>query len=343
MRKVRRFSWAAAAAASLLVIGSVAQDAAAQEADKVRHGIQRGALGALRVAMADVEAKHKLKYEYKDFNDSTAALLALEQGEVDVANTTLQHLVRAMDEGIPVVWVAGWGGGYNVLVASPAAGLKKGDWKGLAELAKKRKAEGKPLKIGVPTGSMQHLKLSVALKAAGIDPDKDVSVLNVPFPTHPRAIEGGEVDMAMTLAVFGALSINSGKGVLFDHIFDKDAGKQEIGFIVRRDAIEKRADFVQRIVASHYDAMKSFVADVPKQIQLELKILKLPEPVIAMVQRDFLRLTYRTNLPDIALMARQMHAVGWAKKDQSATIGSFVNFTFLEKASGEKAADLGKW
>jgi ABC-type nitrate/sulfonate/bicarbonate transport system substrate-binding protein len=341
MRRIRRLSWAAVAAALLLALGLVPQDALAQ--DTVRHGIQRGALGALRVAMADIEAKHKLKYEYKDFNDSTAALLALEQGEVDVANTTLQHLVRAMDEGIPVVWVAGWGGGYNVLVAGANLGAKKGEWKGLAELAKKRKAEGKPLKVGVPTGSMQHLKLSVALKGAGIDPDKDVAVVNVPFPTHPRAIEGGEVDMAMTLAVFGALSINSGKGVLFDHIFDKEAGKQEIGFIVRRDAIEKRADYVQRIVASHYEAMSGFVADVPKQIQLELKILKLPEPVIAMVQRDFLRLDYRTNLPDIALMARQMHAVGWAKKDQSAAIPSYVNLTFLEKASGQKATDLGKW
>jgi len=317
--------------------------ASAQGTDTVRHGIQRGALGALRVALGDVEAKHKLKYAFKDFNDSTAALLALEQGEVDVANTTVQHLVRAMDEGIPVVWVAGWGGGYNVLIAAPGLGLAKGDWTALAALAKKRNGEGKPLKIGVPTGSLQHLKLSVALTAAGINPDKDVSIVNVPFPVHPRAIEGGEVDMAMTLALFGALSINSGKGALFDHVFDKGAGKQEIGFIVRRDAVEKKADFVQRIVASHYEAMNGFVADVPKQIQLELKIMKLPEPVIAMVQRDFLRLNYRTNLPDIALMAKQMKEVGWAKKDQSAEIAKFMNFSFLEKASGEKAEALGKW
>ncbi len=328
-------------AAALAVAPMVAGVAVAQ--DTVRHGIQRGALASLRVAMADVEAKHKLKYEYKEFNDSTAALLALEQGEVDVANTTLQHLVRAMDEGIPVVWVAGWGGGYNVIIAGPALGLKSGDWKGLAELAKKRNGEGKPLKIGVPTGSMQHLKLTVALKAAGLNPDKDVSVVNVPFPNHPRAIEGGEVDMAMTLAVFGALSINSGKGALFDHVFGKDAGKQEIGFIVRRDAIEKRRDYVQRIVASHHEAMKGFVDDVPKQIQLELKFLKLPEPVIAMVQRDFLRLSYRTNMSDIALMAKQMHGVGWAKKDQSGEVAKFLDLSFLEKASGEKAADLNKW
>ncbi len=339
-RHMKHFGAVGAAFALALAFAS---HAAAQSADTVRHGIQRGALGALRVALGEVEAKHKLKYEFKDFNDSTAALLALEQGEVDIANTTVQHLVRAMDEGIPVVWVAGWGGGYNVLIAAPALGVPKGDWAALAALAKKRTGEGKPIKIGVPTGSLQHLKLTVALKAAGINPDKDVQIVNVPFPTHPRAIEGGEVDMAMTLALFGALSINSGKGALFDHVFDKGAGKQEIGFIVRRDAVEKKADYVQRIVASHYEAMNGFVADVPKQIQLELKVMKLPEPVIAMVQRDFLRLSFHTNVADIALMAKQMHEVGWAKKDQSAATASYVNFSFLEKASGQKAEALGKW
>ncbi|MGH7005499.1 MAG: hypothetical protein ACREIP_16275, partial [Alphaproteobacteria bacterium] len=63
----------------------------------------------------------------------------------------------------------------------------------------------------------------------------------------------------------------------------------------------------------------------------------------AMVQRDFLRLSYRTNLPDIALIAKQMHEIGWAKKDQSGQLATFVNFSFLEKASGEKAEALGKW
>ncbi|MGE4014344.1 MAG: ABC transporter substrate-binding protein [Alphaproteobacteria bacterium] len=317
--------------------------ASAQEVDRVRHGLQIGALGALRLALADVEAKHKLKYEYKDFRDSTAAMLAVEQGEIDIANTTLQHVVRAMDEGIPVVWVGGWGGGYNVLVASASLGLKKGDWKSLADLAKKRMADKKPVKIGVPTGSMQHLKLVVALRGAGINPDKDVEIVNIPFPTHARAIEGGEVDLAMTLAVFGALSINSGKGAIFDHIFDKEAGKQEIGFIVKRETIEKKPDYVQRIVTSHVEAMKGFMTDLKKQIELEMKYLKLPEPVVTMVQRDFLRLNYRTNVADIALMAKQMHEIGWAKKNQSDQAAKFVNLSFMAKATGESPDALSRW
>jgi hypothetical protein len=35
--------------------------------------------------------------------------------------------------------------------------------------------------------------------------------------------------------------------------------------------------------------------------------------------------------------------VGWARRDQSAAIPTYLNFIFLEKASGHKAADLGKW
>jgi ABC-type nitrate/sulfonate/bicarbonate transport system substrate-binding protein len=320
-----------------------ATGAFAQSADTVRHGVQIGALGALRVTLPELEAKYRLKYEFKDFRDSSAVMLAIEQGELDIGNTTVQHLVRAMEEGIPVVWVAGWGGGYNVLVSAKPLGVAKDDWKGLAELAKKRAGERKPLKFGVPTGSMQHLKLVAALKAAAINPDKDVEIVNVPFPTHPRAIEGGEVDFAMTLATFGALSIHSGKGALFAHLFGGDYGKEEVGFIVHRDLLTKRADYVERVVASHAEAIKSFMSDTAKQITLELKYLKLPEPVVAMVQRDFLRLNYKINMPDVALMARQMHEVGWAKKDHSGDLAKFVNFTLLQKATGESPEALSRW
>src|SRR5262249_54521092 len=69
----------------------------------VRHGMQIGALGALRTALPAIEKKHGLTYDIKDFRDSTSALLALDQGELDIANTTSQHLVRAISEGIDVV------------------------------------------------------------------------------------------------------------------------------------------------------------------------------------------------------------------------------------------------
>ncbi len=78
--------------------------------DVVRLGLQIGAAGALRTTLPEIGKKHNLKFEIKNFRSSTHALLALEQGEIHMANTTAQHLVRAISEGIDVVWVSGWGG-----------------------------------------------------------------------------------------------------------------------------------------------------------------------------------------------------------------------------------------
>ena len=310
--------------------------------DVVRWGAQLGAQYSLRAALTEIEGKYKLRHEFKEFRSGTENILALEQREVDVSTATTQHLLRASEEQIPIVWVIGWGGGYNVLVARADLPVRPGDYAGLKKLALERAAAGKKLKIGVPTGSMQHIVILAALQNAGISAERDVEIVNVPFPVHPRAIEGGEVDLAGTLALFGALSITSGKGKLFHHMFGEPWGKQEIGFFVHRKLIEERPDFVQRIVAAHAEAITR-VSDPAIRYELEAKVSKLPAPALAMTEKDFLRVDYRTNLADVALMAKRMHAAGWTKHDISGDIEKNVDFRFLEKATGKSKLELTKW
>ena len=93
-------------------------------ADTVREGLQIGAMGALRTTLPAAAKKDDITPDVKDFRDSTSALLALEQGELEIVNTTTQHLIRAISENIPVRWVSGWGGGYNVLVSRKGLDLK---------------------------------------------------------------------------------------------------------------------------------------------------------------------------------------------------------------------------
>src|SRR5579871_801514 len=151
----RRTFWISSFSLAAIGAGAFAATRSGREVT-VRHGIQIGALGALRTVLPSVEKKYGLKYDIKDFRDTTAALLALDQGELDVANATSQHLVRAISEGIDVVWVLGWGGGYNVLVARKGLDIPPVDDKALKAAILERKRQGKPMTIGVPTGSMQH-------------------------------------------------------------------------------------------------------------------------------------------------------------------------------------------
>jgi ABC-type nitrate/sulfonate/bicarbonate transport system substrate-binding protein len=305
--------------------------------------MQIGALGALRTTLPDAAKKYDLVYDVKDFRDSTAVLLALEQGELEIGNTTTQHLIRAISEGIPVQWVCGWGGGYNVLVARKGLDLRPEDGAGLKALTVARKQSGKPLSIGVPTGSLQHAKLSIYLLSIGVNPDKDVQIANIPFPNHPRALEAAEIDMAMTLSVFGALAINKGDAALYLHLFGGQSGNQEVGFIVTQKLIKDKPDLVQRIVNSHVDAMKLFMDQPDRQIEYERKYSRLPDPVIAMQERDFLKYNFRTNVEDIKSMAHDLHKLGWVKDDLSGKVERFVNPTFLVKATELSAAELSKW
>jgi NitT/TauT family transport system substrate-binding protein len=337
MRKMRgvRSAGRAVAAAGLALM---ACQAAAQ--DVVRHGLQRGALGALKTTLPLVQDKYKLKYEIKTFNDSTTVILAMEQKELEIGNLTAQHVIRAIDEGMNLVVVIGWGGGYNVLFGGKDLPLAKDDFAALKKFVADRNAAGKKVKIGVPTGSQQHLKLTYLLKSHGIDSVKDLEIVNVPFPTHVRSVDGKEVDMAMTIAPFAALAVNNTGAKVFTHVYGKDAGQWEIGQAVRRDLVKDKPEFVQRIVSSHADAMKMFVSDTAKQVEYELKEATFPKPVVEMIQKDFLRLTVKVTIDDIKLTAKQMFEVGWAKKDHSADVEKYVDLSFLAKATGMSEAEL---
>ena len=70
----------------------------AQAADVFREGLQIGAMGALRTTLPGADKKYDLTFDAKDFRDSTSVLLAIEQGELEIGNTTTQHLIRAISE-----------------------------------------------------------------------------------------------------------------------------------------------------------------------------------------------------------------------------------------------------
>jgi NitT/TauT family transport system substrate-binding protein len=312
-------------------------------ADTVRHGIQLGGLGALRTTLPEVAKNYNIAYDVKDFRDSTSVLLALEQGELDVGNSTIQHLIRAISEGIEVAWVCGWGGGYNALVARKGLDVRPASDESLKALIFSRKAAGNLLSIAAPSGSINHEKTAVYIKSLGLDPDKDVRFANVPYANHPRALEAGEVDMAVAIPIFAAISITNGNAFLFKHLFGGAFGKQEIGFIVARKFVREKSDLVQRIVSSHVEAMKLFIDNPDKQIEYEKKYSRLPDAVVAMQERDFLKYNYRTDVNAIKLMARELVDLGWVKEDVSSKVDAYVDHSFLGKATGLSPAELSKW
>jgi NitT/TauT family transport system substrate-binding protein len=329
------------AAAMVCLCSGLSSGAKANEVVTV--GLQLGAMGALKVQLPELGKKHGVTFDINNFNDSTTALLALEQGAVQVVNTTSQHLTRAISENIDVVWIMGWGGGNNVIVSASSINLAPDDIPALRDLVAERKRAGRPVKIGTATGSMEHLNLIYFLRSIGVDEEKDVNIVNVPFPVHPRALEAGEIDLAVTLPVFASIAIVNGSAKHFRHLFGGEYGKSEVGYIVLRKLIKEKPELVQAVVNTMVEAMNAFVDDTAKHIELEMKESSLPKAALELQLGTYEPVNYRTDMGDLKKMARQMHELGWVKKDYTSEVEKHVDLSFLAKATGRPISELSRW
>ena len=147
----------------------------------------------------------------------------------------------------------------------------------------------------------------------------------------------------MTTCVFGAIGIDKRDGRLLRHLFSESSGKQEIGFIVSGRMTREKPELAQRIVSSLVEAMNTFIGNTDLRIALERKYSRLPDAVIAMQERQFLRYDYRTNVADLKSMAKELRELGWVKEDYSDRVDKYVDFAFLAKATGRSPAQLSTW
>jgi NitT/TauT family transport system substrate-binding protein len=283
-----------------------------------------------------------VKFEVSLFPDGAALLQALSTGDVLLAAPTKVQLVQSIARGVDVAMVCGYAGGYITFLTGKSLQVTPGDWAGVRTLAASRKAGGKPLRIGVPTASLQYVSTLERLKAAGIDAEKDVEVVNVPFNEHVNALAAGQIDMAGALALFAAQGLVADTVRLFQHAKDTPLGHFEVGFITSRKLARERPEDLQDIVSAHYDAMKNIVDDPTHGLAREVAYTQLPEAVVKR-SYEFLTFDWRVDVDAIRRTERVMRDLKLHTDDLSAKIDAAVDLSFLAKASGKNVADVGKW
>lgn len=305
----------------------------------VTEGIQRGAESELQAAFPLVQAKYGVKMDIKSFGDGSSAILALSQKQLDMANLTVEHVIRSIDQDMGLVVVVGSSGGHAVIVAAKNVSLPPNDLAALKSLIESRKARNK-VKFSVPTGSLEHLRLVYLLSNLGVNIDLDVQIVNMGFAEQPRALSDNEVDLAMCLSSFAALAIVNGSATLFQHVYGGAAHQWEIGYATRRDLIESDPGLIQRVVNTHVAAEKLYMNNTAERIKLAETESSFPPAVIKMDETDFLKFTYRIDLDDIRATAKEMYKLGWTKRDLSDQVDRHVDYSFLEKATGESKERL---
>jgi len=299
-------------------------------------------LGNLVPLYPEVGPPRGVNFEVTLFPDGAALLQALSSGDVLLAAPTKVQLVQAMQRGVDLAMVVGYAGGYAVYLTAKGVQVQPDDWNSVKSLAAEKRGRGESFKIGTPTGSLQHISLLQQLNAAGINAERDVEVVNLPFAEHVNVLGAGQVDMVGTLALFGAQALLQDKGTLFKHATNTPLKHFEVGFVTTRKLASERPSEIQAIVDAHFDAMKNIVDDPTHGLAREVVYTELPEAVVRR-SYEFLTFDYRVDVEAIRGTEQAMRQTGLQKDDLSGKIGEYVNLQFLAKSSGKSVEELSRW
>jgi len=171
-------------------------------------------------------------------DSATASLNALAQGKVMGAALTLDEVLRARDQGVPLtaVLVFDVSAGADMLLAKP--GIET-----LADLLGKR--------IGVEQSAVGALMLEKALQAAHLSLT-DIITVPVRFDEHVSAWQDNRVDALITFAPVATQLLERDAQRLFDSrdipdtIFDVLA--------IRSEFLDTHAETVKKLISGHFKA-----------------------------------------------------------------------------------------
>jgi NitT/TauT family transport system substrate-binding protein len=218
------------------VLGSglaYAQDKITIMVDWSPHGMHAG----LHLAVVKGWFKEAgLNVEVLDGKGSGATIQQVAANKVDVGFAQLATMAAAISNGLPVTSIMCFvrAGDNGLLVPVD------GNYHTLADL------KGK--KIAIPNGSGTAPFLDAFLQAGGVS-RKDLQIVNVDAQSLVSTYTSGQVEGALSTVAFFApivADVRPSNGILFSNVGLRIPG---YGLIVRKDAIEKRADVLAKIVA----------------------------------------------------------------------------------------------
>lgn len=328
-------SFASKIAIILACVASMPVAASAQQQKPtaaVRIGVLNLAPIAPLLAIREFAGKQGIEVEQIQFQRFADARTALATGQIDFAPLGPQDISLALSQGITsIVGVAGIARGGDCLVGRKDAETK--DWASI---------KGKT--VGVGAGSISWLKFAASVQEAG-ESYSNLRVVNIAGggAAYTAALQRKEIDLAVVWQPFCAQAVIDGYGVYppFDHNQSKAIGGLVAILAANRAFTEKNPAVTEKIVNSFAQLVASFKADRSGWAKIFAQHSGLPENVAAASLRNT-DLDERLPLESIKRISTYLADNGVITKNVSSELDRYYDYSFLQKATGKSADELGR-
>lgn len=313
-----------------LVAGTASGSARSQAARSiVKYGHTTGVHEMGQYVLPDL-LPSSIGIDWVDFGSiGTGRLAAMTRGLCEAMTTANTYVVSGRAEGVAVTGICGMAGRGQALVAREDRGINK-----LEDLKGKR--------IATAQYSSSHVMLMVILRAIGLDPSKDVKIVDIGQPAAFNVLlEKGDVDAGLLWEPnVTIVTMKPGIRKLELDRFFKLTWPTHSGTYVLQKLIDERREVIQEIVTASVKATAVLKTDHEKWITLAERYTAQPRPVLLESIKNCdlrtdhdLTMTYRA--------AETMFDLGIVKKDVAAEMENAFDYSFLMKATGKSKEDLG--
>jgi taurine transport system substrate-binding protein len=223
--------------------------------------------------------EQNLDVGWDSFGTTSARVSALLSGNIDMAVTAAPAAMAVMSRGsrhFAIIGVPENFGRVEGLIVRE--GVQK-----LQDL--------KGRKIGVTFASSAHLLVLNLLDQAGLKPDKDITVLNVPAPEMPAAFQSGQIDAAAAWTPqFNAIQAMPGVKVLADDTqfsLYRDYGVTPGPdlLVARRAFLEKHPEAVKKFLKAYFRANEQLKSQPDSAVAPLIELTKLsPSEQLEMIK-----------------------------------------------------------
>lgn len=245
---------------------------------------------------------------------ATESLKLLEQGKIDGAGLTLDEVLRARENGIPL---------SVVLVCDISAGADQF----LARPAIKTLADIKGHRVGVEDGALGALMLYQVLQAAGLKVG-DIQPVSLTVDQHASAWQRGEIDAVVTFEPSASKIMEMDAHRLFD---SSQIPEIIVDVLAVRSSLLDSAhkDAVRHLVSAHLKGLKYLNTSVDDATYQLAPRLKLPPEKVMGTFKGLV-------LPDLANNIRLLAATRPALQASAKVIAD----TLLKAGILHRPADL---
>jgi len=264
--------------ASLLAASALVSVAKAQDAPTIRVGWTIPAEESKYWMMRRPEKFPNLgkgyKVEWSQFQGTSPMTQALIAGALDCATQGVLPIAQSMDKGTLATYII-----------AQHVGEKPGSFsvywavKDDSAIKKVEDLKGKTVGISIIGGGTQG-PFNLMLKRHGIDPDKDVKLVEVSFSLSEDALRQGRVDSTNMNQPFAARAEAKG-GIR--KLFALEEAVPNIVHIVeacRKDFVDKNPELVKQYVKDITAALKMALANRDETMKVVSEITKAPIPVL---------------------------------------------------------------